>query len=80
MDIPGISDRLLWLLPKIFVFYTVLMYNILKVTKYNWLPNTHTRNINSNNDKQKTTENVILLANGSDAPYVCEIPTAWSNN
>ena len=37
----------------------------------------------SNNYKQKATGHVTLLANGhftgSDAPFVCEIPTALSN-
>ena len=37
----------------------------------------------SNNYKQKASGHVTSLANGhftgSDAPFVCEIPTAWSN-
>ena len=44
---------------------------------------THTHTMTSNNYKQKATGHVTSLANGnftgSDAPFVCEIPTASSN-
>ena len=54
--------------------------SIFKAKTYNWLPNTHTHT--SNNYKQKATGHVTSLANGhltgSDAPFVCEIPTVSS--
>ena len=60
--------------------YVYICYSILKAKTY-WLPNTHTHT--SNNYKQKATGHVTSLANGhftgSDAPFVCEIPTASSN-
>ena len=60
--------------------YVYIWYSILKAKTYNWLPNTHTT---SNNYKQKATGHVTSLANGhftgSEAPFVCEIPTASSN-
>ena len=75
-----------WILPKIFRFYAVLTYTfVIPSSKQKHTTgslthtHTHTYSINSNNYKQKTTENVISLANGSDAPYVCEIPTASNN-
>ena len=68
--------------------YVYICYSILKAKAYNWLPNTHTHththtHTTINNYKQKATGHVTSLANGhftgSDAPFVCEIPTASSN-
>ena len=68
--------------------YVYICYSILKAKKKkkkkNWLPTTHTHtHMTSNNYKQKANGHVTSLANGnftgSDAPFVCEIPTASSN-
>ena len=67
------------------IAYVYFCYCIFKAKTYNWLPNTHTHThthtrMTSNNYKQKATEHAPSLANGhftgSDAPFVCEIPTA----
>ena len=66
--------------------YVYICYSILKAKTYNWLPNTHTHTHTHtrNNYKQKATGHVTSLANGhftgSDAPFVCELPTASRNN
>ena len=69
-----------WILPKIFIFYTVLTYTFVILSSK--LKYTHTHTHISNYYKQKASGHVISLANGhftgSDAPYVCEIPTASS--
>ena len=64
--------------------YVHICYSILKAKTCNWLPkHTHTHTHTSNNYKQKATGHVTSLANGhftgSDAPFVCKIPTASSN-
>ena len=59
--------------------YVYICYSVLKVKTYNWLPNTHTH---THQLQQKATGHVRSLANGhltgSDAPFVCEIPTVSS--
>ena len=79
-----------WILPKIFIFYTVLTYTFdIPFSKQKHttgsLTHTHTHtHTTSNNYKQKATGHVTSLANdhltGSDAPFVCEIPTTSSYN
>ena len=78
-----------WILPKIFIFYTGLTHTfVIPSSKQKHttgsLTHTHTHaHMTSNNYKQKATGHVTSLANGhftgSDAPFVCEIPTASSN-
>ena len=67
--------------------YVYICYSILKQSKQKYYPpppppHTHTHTT-SNNYKQKATGHVTSLANGhftgSEAPFVCEIPTASSN-
>ena len=78
-----------WIFPQDFHIlhsaYVYICYSTLKAKTYNSLPNTHTHtHMTSNSYKQKATGHVASLANGhitgSDAPFVCEIPTASSNN
>ena len=71
--------------------YTVLTYTlVISSSKQKYTTDslthththTHTQN-GSNNNKQKATGHITSLANGhvtgSDAPFVCEIPTASSD-
>ena len=74
-----------WILPKIFIFYTVLTYTFVipsSKQKHTTGSLTHTH-MTSNNYKQKATGHITLLANGhftgSEAPFVCKILTALSN-
>ena len=67
----------------IFIFYTMLTFVIpFSKQKHTTGSLTHTH-MTSNNYKQKATGHVTSLANGhftgSDAPFVCKIPTALSN-
>ena len=87
--IPGNFHLPPWILPKIFIFYTVLTYTFVSPSskqKHTSGSLTHTHihtHMTSNSYKQKATGHVTSLANGhfpgSDAPFVCEIPTASSN-
>ena len=72
-----------WILPKIFIFYTVLTFVIPSSKQKHTtgsLTHTHTH---THDHKQKATGHITSLANGhftgSDAPFMCEIPTASSN-
>ena len=83
--IPGNFRLPPWILPKIFIFYTVLTYTVVSPSskqKHTTGSLTHTH-MTSNSYKQKATGHVTSLANGhftgSDTPFVCEIPTASSN-
>ena len=63
--------------------YVYICCSILKAKTGNWLPNTHTRLATTANKKQLGTSH-LSLANGhftgTDAPFVCEVPTASTNN
>ena len=66
--------------------YVYICYSIFKAkhTTGSLITHTHTHTYThtSNNSKQKANGNVTSFANGrltdSDAPFVCEIPTAAS--
>ena len=75
-----------WILPKIFIFYTVLTCTFVipsSKQKHTTGSLTHTHTHNSNNYKRKATRHITSLANGhftgSDASFMCEILTATSN-
>ena len=88
LNVPGISDHLSpWMLQTMIFSilhsaYVYIYYSILKAKTYNWLPNTHTRLATTANKKQLGTSH-LSLANGhftgTDAPFVCEVPTASTN-